>query len=237
MTAGIELAVAKTHRFGTRESGDTAEVVERPGGGISVVVVDGQGSGVAAKRLSLMVAGKVMSMLSEGVRDGAVARAAHDFLFAQRGGRVSCALDIISVDQVTNELLLARNSEVPMLLARCVGLEELPDSGGRIGLYPRTRPSMLRFPAEPGLVAIVVSDGVASAGRRFGHTPGLSGLAAGLSFADTPAEHLADTLLRRAVEADRGHPRDDMTVVVVRLVPPIVAYPVRRLALSLPVQE
>ncbi|HET7038207.1 MAG TPA: SpoIIE family protein phosphatase [Thermomicrobiaceae bacterium] len=236
MPPGIELAVAKTHKFGTRESGDTAEVVERPGGGVSLVVVDGQGSGAPAKRLSLMVTGKVISLLSEGVRDGAVARAAHDYLFAQRGGRVSCALDIVSVDLATQELVITRNSEVPMLLQRCAGLEELTDASGRIGLYPRTRPSLLRFPAEPGLVAVVASDGVALAGRHFGHTPGLMALAAGLSLTEAPANQLADTLLQRAIAADQGHPRDDMTVAVIRLVAPIDEYPVRRLEVSLPLQ-
>ena len=41
----IDVAIAKTHKYASRDSGDTAEVVERPGGGLTLLVVDGQGSG------------------------------------------------------------------------------------------------------------------------------------------------------------------------------------------------
>ncbi|MEA2594599.1 MAG: hypothetical protein QOF01_1068, partial [Thermomicrobiales bacterium] len=84
MALAIDVAIAKTNKYASRDSGDTAEVVERPGGGVSVVVVDGQGSGPAAKTLSMLLSSKAVSLLKEGVRDGAVARAVHDSLFAFR---------------------------------------------------------------------------------------------------------------------------------------------------------
>lgn len=48
----IQIAVAKTTKYGSQESGDTLEVVERPNGGLSVVLCDGQASG-ARPRLFL----------------------------------------------------------------------------------------------------------------------------------------------------------------------------------------
>ena len=71
----IDIAVAKTNKYASRESGDTVEIVERPGGGLSVIMADGQGSGRAAKTLSLLVTAKVAALLKEGVRDSASARA------------------------------------------------------------------------------------------------------------------------------------------------------------------
>ena len=41
----IDLAVAKINKYASAESGDTVELVERPHGGISIVVADGQRSG------------------------------------------------------------------------------------------------------------------------------------------------------------------------------------------------
>lgn len=236
MPVTIELALAKTHKFATRESGDTAEIVERPGGGVSVVIVDGQGSGSGAKRLSLMVAGKVVGLLSDGVRDGVAARAAHDFLYAQRGGRVSAALDIVSADLASRTLLLTRNSEVPLLLLRDGGQAVIEDSGGRIGIQPFTRPRVLEYPAVPGLTAVIVTDGVAGAGARTGARMGLAGLVDGLSPDALSCQELADVLIERALARDQGRPADDMTVVVIRLGPSIDRQPVRRLSLSVPLQ-
>ena len=87
MAFEVQVAVAKTHKYANRESGDTVELVERPTGGFSVVLVDGQGSGQAAKTLSLLVSAKAVAMLKDGARDGVVARAVHDYLHAFRRGR------------------------------------------------------------------------------------------------------------------------------------------------------
>src|SRR3954451_11112846 len=104
----IDIATAKTNKYASRDSGDTVELAERPGGGLSVVIVDGQGSGLAAKTLSMQLTSKAVSLLKEGVRDGAAARAVHDSLFAFRHGQVSAALDILSVDLKTRSVLVTR---------------------------------------------------------------------------------------------------------------------------------
>ncbi|MCX7623846.1 MAG: serine/threonine-protein phosphatase [Thermomicrobium sp.] len=237
MTLTIELAVAKTHRAGNRESGDTVELVERPGGGISVVLVDAQGSGQAAKLLSLQVAGHVLALLNQGVRDGAAARAAHDFLFTSRNGRVSAELDIVSVDLASRTLVVTRNSEAPLLLARDGDLQVIAATGGRIGLYRHTRPSVSQWPLETGLTVVLASDGVAHAGQRWREALDLPATAARVLVDDPGAQELADALLAAAIAADRGNPQDDMTVVALRLRAGGARQPIRRLALSLPLNE
>ncbi|RPH56425.1 MAG: serine/threonine-protein phosphatase, partial [Chloroflexi bacterium] len=114
----VQIAVAKINKYAVSESGDTLEVVERPGGGLSVVLADGQSSGRGAKAISMMVVRKVIGLLAEGVRDGAAARAASDYLFSERNGKVSSTLNILSVDLQTRTVVLARNNESPMYVAR-----------------------------------------------------------------------------------------------------------------------
>ncbi len=109
----LEIAVAKVGKYATSESGDTVEVVERPHGGLSVVLVDGQRSGKSAKAISNMVARKAMALLADGVRDGAVARAAHDYLRTQRGGKVSATLNLVSVDLASRTLVLLAQQPLP----------------------------------------------------------------------------------------------------------------------------
>ena len=85
----LQLAAAKVARYADRESGDTLEVVERPHGGISVVLADGQHTGRGAKAISNVVARKAIALLADGVRDGAAARAANDYLYSYRKGKAS----------------------------------------------------------------------------------------------------------------------------------------------------
>jgi len=109
-------AVAKVSKYASRESGDTLEMIERPHGGISMVLVDGQRSGRSAKAISNVVARKAVHLLAEGVRDGAAARAAHDYLFTYRGGKVSATLNILSVDTHTRTLVISRNNPAPVVI-------------------------------------------------------------------------------------------------------------------------
>ncbi|GAI87026.1 unnamed protein product [marine sediment metagenome] len=51
----VQIAVAKVKKYATSASGDTVEVVERPQGGVSVVLADGQSSGRGAKWVSTFV--------------------------------------------------------------------------------------------------------------------------------------------------------------------------------------
>ena len=45
----VEIAVAKAAKYAVHESGDSVEVIERPRGGLSVVMADGQRSGRARR--------------------------------------------------------------------------------------------------------------------------------------------------------------------------------------------
>src|SRR5512136_2594150 len=151
----VRLAVAKINKYATSESGDSVEVVERPNGGISVVIADGQSSGKGAKQISSLVVRKVISLLSEGVRDGAAARAASDYLFTERKGKVSSTLNIVSVDLQTSTLVITRNNPAPVLLAHEDQITTLVEESIPIGLYRETRPWICELPLESNLTAVM----------------------------------------------------------------------------------
>lgn len=231
----IEIAVAKTHKYASRESGDTVETGERPTGGMSVVMVDGQGSGAAAKSLSMLVSSKAISLLKEGIRDGAVARGTHDFLHAFRHGKVSATLDLVSVDLATSEVIVARNNPTPYIMGHGECYEYCEEVSGPIGLHRHTRPVVDQYPAEPGLRLVVYSDGIYGAGRLTGSPfDPLEYLRDHVRSAST-AEDIADGMLMAAIGADANRPRDDMSVVVLALVPiEGRPEPIRRMHVSLP---
>lgn len=236
MGLAIDIGIAKVNKYASRESGDTAEVVERPGGGFSIVIVDGQGSGAGAKALSLMLTAKAVSLLKEGVRDGAVARAVHDSLLAHRGGKVSASIDILSADLKHSDLVMTRNGTSPYVVvqgssATCVAPEQ-----GPIGIYPFTRPGVHRYPLESGIQLWSVTDGICGAGKRWGidEFPVREHVERLLS-SERTAKELAGALLDIAMSADRNRPSDDMTVSVLRIAEIETTIPVRRMELLIPV--
>jgi len=233
----VEVAVAKVGKYATAESGDTVEVIERPLGGISLVLADGQRSGRGAKRISNLAARKAISLLAEGVRDGAAARAAHDYLRAQREGKVLATLNIVSVDLSTRTIVISRNSHCPVLVFEEGELRLLDEPSEPIGVRRRVRPVVAELTLRPSTLVVVFTDGVYSAGQRYGNTINLlevvsQGIEEALS-----VQQLADFILEEAVALDRGRPTDDVSVIVLRVVPEEKESEVRRMAVSFPVRR
>lgn len=214
----VRIAVAKIRKYATSNSGDTVEVVERPNGGLSVVLADGQSSGRGAKWISTMVVRKVIALLADGVRDGAAARAASDSLFTERGGKVSATLNILSVDKQTNTLVITRNNPAPVLLAINEEIQILGEESTPVGLYRDTRPLITEISLQPGLYAVVFSDGLIHAGERSGQKMELvTCLHALLDGEDPSPELIADSLLEHALKLDEGRPVDDISIVVLKV--------------------
>lgn len=217
MPLRIDIAIAKTNKYASRESGDTVEIVERPGGGMSVILADGQGSGRAAKSLSMLVTAKVASLIKEGVRDGACARAANDFLHAMRHGQVSATLDILSVDLKTSTVVITRNGDSSYFVKTDDMIEVNRGQERALGLHARTRPWAAEFPLSSCRRVVLISDGIANSGKKSGmETFDLA--RASLEFdAGVPAQTIADTILAEAIARDKDKPGDDMSVVALAL--------------------
>ena len=232
----VQIAVAKINKYASSESGDTLEVVERPNGGLSVVLADGQTSGRGAKAVSMMVARKVIGLLAEGVRDGAAARAASDALYTDKYGRVSCTLNIASIDLETGTLVLSRNNPSPVFICHddqvdCMDVESSP-----LGIRRDIRPVISELELEHGLTIIMYTDGLTHAGKRRGQPMDVcNAIQAMLEEQDPTPQALADSLLTHAVNLDEGRPADDISVVVLKVVPH-EGDMVRRMTLRLPIQ-
>jgi serine phosphatase RsbU (regulator of sigma subunit) len=233
----VQFAVAKVGKYAASESGDTVEMIERPHGGMSVVLVDGQRSGKGAKAISNVVARKAIQLLGEGVRDGAAARAAHDYLYTYRGGKVSATLNILSVDAVTRTFVISRNNEAPVIVySEARGLELLDEPSERVGVRRNTKPVISEVPIVVGTAIAVFTDGLRLAGTRSGdslYDPGAA-IERMRKAGTHDAREMADTLLREAYEMDDGRPKDDISVLVVS----VLAAPgdgVRRMEVHLPI--
>jgi serine phosphatase RsbU (regulator of sigma subunit) len=233
----IQIAVAKINKYATSESGDTLEVVERPNGGLSVVLADGQTSGHGAKAISTLVVRKVISLLAEGVRDGAAARAASDYLFTEKSGKVSACLNIFSIDLNTKTLVITRNNPEPVFIAIRETVDALSQVSQSIGTSRNIRPSISEVGIQKGLTAVMYTDGLTTAGGRKGTSLDIcTTLEALLEDQQPTPQYLADSLLNQALKLDDGRPMDDISVVVLRVVQN-VGDQVRRMLVRLPVPD
>jgi serine phosphatase RsbU (regulator of sigma subunit) len=233
----VQIGAAKVPKYAVRESGDSIEIIERPRGGISAVLVDGQRSGRAAKIISNIVARKAISLLGEGVRDGAVARAAHDYLRTHREGQVSAELQVVSVDLVSNSLVISRNTQCPVLIQYAGQFSVFDASSQPIGIHVGTKPVIMELPLQPDTYVVLFTDGVQTAGDGASAIFDWPHILAEAARTQWSAQALADHILALALQADQQRPKDDVSVLVVAILAEQASNGVRRLSVSFPVES
>jgi serine phosphatase RsbU (regulator of sigma subunit) len=233
----VRIAAAKVNKYATAESGDTLEVVERPTGGLSVVLADGQTSGKGAKAVSMLVVRKIIGLLAEGVRDGAAARAASDLLYTERKGKVICTLNIASIDLETETLVLTRNNPSPLFIAHGDQIDCLGSKSSPLGISKSIRPEISEIEIEPGLTVVMFTDGLIHAGEKRGQPMDVCNAIQSMleEEQDPTPQQIADALLAHAVKLDDERPTDDISVVALR-VSSLRDDEVRRMTVRLPIK-
>ena len=220
--ANIEalVAAAKVGKNATSESGDTLEMVERPSGGVSFVLADDQRSGKPAKAIANVVTRKALSLLAEGVRDGAAARAASDYLYTYRSGKVVATLNILSIDTHSQTMVIVRNNPAPVVVIEDGSLRALDTPSQAVGSRKGIRPEIQEIPLQVGLRVVVYTDGLAHSGDRKGQPLDVIGCIEDLNHGTEAAPaYWADHLLEQALLADDSRASDDITMLVAAIQP------------------
>ena len=212
----VKIGLAKTAKYATGVCGDSCDIAERPHGGISAIIADGQGNGLAAHHTSSWGVNKAVSLISDGARDGAVARAVHDYLYAMKDKKVSCTLTVLSADLDTETLVISRNSNCPVIV-KTEDYETVYDEDvSPIGVNRHMKPLMYEIPLTPGLVVVSYTDGIEHAGRK--RTGKCADFEKILEIVrkngPEDAAYIAKSIMDYALSLDQEKASDDMTVVV-----------------------
>ena len=233
----IKIAVAKIDKYRSDKSGDTVETIERPNGGISIVLVDGQIDRLDDKSISTMVSHRVLYHISEGKRDSTAIRQASNTIFEEHEGHVKANLTLLSVDSQSNTIVISRNTPVPVFLVTDENVDCLSTDSEPIGTKKEIRPSIVELPIKPGAAVIAFSDGVYQAGREDVRNPDICVTIEALFEEQEPtAQEVADYLLSRAMRLDEGRPKDDMSIIVM-LISPESTDKIRRMTISIALDE
>lgn len=234
MSMEIKIAIAKIDKQGNRSSGDTVEVTERPNGGISIVLADGQIDRRSSKAISTLVSHRVIDHISEGVRDGASIRAAAGRIFAEHEGRVQANLCVVSADLQTDTIIVSRNNPIPVFLISEETVDCLSSDSEPIGTRSDITPTIVELPIKPDMALVVFSDGIYHAGRHNQQSMDVCmTIEAFIEEQEPTAKEIAEFLLNRAIRLDDGQPRDDMSIIVLQVSGrPMDA--IRRMSISVP---
>lgn len=211
----IDVAISKINQAGQAESGETIEVVERPNGGLSIVMAEVLTPARDKKAISAAIVRKVLTWIGDGIRDGAAARAASDFLYTEHKGQLSACLNILSFDKQSDTIVLTRNNPTPIYIYQEGELNCLSGQSYCIGNSLSIRPLISEIPLTVNTMLVLYSSGVAKAGESTGQQIDMCTLIHSMMDEQEPdAQAIAETLLNESIRVDQNRPKADMAILV-----------------------
>jgi len=215
----LQAAISKVDQFSSSEQGDKVEIIERPRGGISIIMAEGKLGGRHSRTIAMKAVHSIMSLIASGLHDGAASRIVLSNIIEEHKGKAQVNLNIISCDLESQSIVITKNNTTPVVTV-FEGIAEYLRFDGIIDADHSSSPSVFQFEIEEGRDFILVSDGILQAGAQHEQPLDLRVLVESLFEDDEPTvQAMADAILTQAISQDLGRPRDDMTVTVLRISP------------------
>jgi serine phosphatase RsbU (regulator of sigma subunit) len=212
--AGLEIATF--FEPSSAIGGDYFDFLDRPDGGLAVVIADVAGHGLAAGLRMAMVKSALELMAEEGRASEEIVQRLHRLLKRRPGERSFVTLAFADLDPRTGTFDLTNAGHPPCYVLRGTGeVEEILAPGMPLGSLPGV-PGRVRLRLAAGEAVVFLSDGIVECRDARGELFGFDRVRACL--AGPPAR--AERVLERLLSAMRAHSGDDLveddrTVVVV----------------------
>ncbi len=193
--------------------GDACSTKRCEGGRLLMMLCDGMGHGQAAHQQSEKTLELLLLLLEAGyTRRQAITAVNGIMLGAQEDERFS-TVDLADVDLWTGEVYSEKLGACASWVVRGNHLRKIEGSSLPLGIMEEARPTAAQYRLHSGDILVLMSDGVTDA---FESEEQLR--KAILDNLYIQPQRMADALLRSALLAGGGAPRDDMSVMVLLLI-------------------
>ncbi len=215
----LQATISKVDRYSSAAQGDKVEIIERPRGGLSIIMAEGKLNGRRSRTIAMKAVHSIMSLIARGLHDGAASRSVLSEISNEYKGKAQVSLSIISCDLDSQTIVITKNNKTPVITVFEGTAEYLRFDDTDEDDHALT-PSVFQFEIEEGRDFILVSDGILQAGSQYEQPLNLRISVESLFEDDEPViQEIADAILNQAINKDLGRPQDDMTVTVVRISP------------------
>jgi serine phosphatase RsbU (regulator of sigma subunit) len=132
---------------------------------------------------------------------------------------VQSTLNIFSIDLESKTLVITRNNPSPVLFHVDGKTNALAEDSQPVGLRRGTRPVITEIELRAGLMLAAFTDGLPFAGVRSGDPLNISAEFEGLLSKGATPQQMADGLMAEALKRESDRPGDDISVVVLGVLP------------------
>jgi stage II sporulation protein E len=212
----LEIGIAKKKKNNSIISGDSTTVIKLKDGKVLVGLSDGMGSGEIAARNSKKVMLTLEKFLNTGFDKETAVKLLNSYLLIGKEEENFATLDVAIFDQNTCEVDFVKVSACPTLVKGNNKIKEITSMSLPIGIINDIDIDLKSEKLSKGDFFVMTTDGVTDVSSKLPDERGISYLLKEIKTEDS--QRLADIILQEMLDATYGIARDDMTVMVVKVV-------------------
>ncbi|HMM22190.1 MAG TPA: stage II sporulation protein E [Selenomonadales bacterium] len=212
---GVQTGSASLAKNGV--SGDTCTVVPVQDGKIALILSDGMGSGSQAAGESSTAVKFLTRLLSAGFALDVAVQTLNSLLLLKMPNESFATIDMAVVDTRAGEAEFLKVGSAPSFLKRVREVSTIRTASLPAGILQQIEIEPVKWVLAPGDILVLVSDGIAEAPSRGAEKEVWVANFLRRLPSEDPQE-IADKLLQQAREMGGADLRDDMTVLVAKII-------------------
>ena len=210
---GMVTGIASAAKEGSNISGDSYSVKSLRDGRYMMLISDGMGSGEKAAKESRAVVSLVEDFYGAGFDDETIINSVNKLMILGSSEEMFSTVDLAMVDMKTGNVQFTKLGASHSYIIRGGTAKRIAAGALPFGILEEMKPQIARAELKAGDVIVMFSDGAADAESESEELyPEMLRIAGGRS-----VQEMAEQLLTMAAAA-RGGAKDDMTVIVSRVI-------------------
>ncbi|WP_371376607.1 stage II sporulation protein E [Sporomusa aerivorans] len=212
----VETGMATAAKKGSRVAGDTCVAQPVGRGRMALILSDGMGSGEAAAHGSGYAVTFLHKLLAAGFDIDTAVKTVNSLLMIKMPGDSFATVDMAVVDTYTGETEFLKVGSVPSYVKRVREVATINPAAPPLGILENIEIEPVRRLLAPGDIVVMVSDGIVDAARGTEKENWVANFLRRTG-SERPQD-IADRLLKQAIELSGGFTKDDMAVLVAKVV-------------------
>lgn len=214
---GMQIGIAKTNKDGENVSGDSSLQISLEDGKYLLAISDGMGSGPNARKSSQIAIKMLGRLLSNGFDKETSIELINNTISANIKDETFATLDIMVLDLFAGNIEYIKNGACPTFIKNNKNVDIIKNIALPAGILNNIDLVVYDRDIEDNDIVVMCSDGIVESNSEYKNKEiWVKNLLEQME--TTNAQKIADILLKEAIDNNYGKAKDDMTVIVTKII-------------------
>ena len=213
---GMQIGIAKTNKDGESVSGDSNLQISLEDGKYLLAISDGMGSGPIARKSSQIAIKMLGRLLSTGFDKENSIELINNTISSNIKDETYATLDIMVLDLYKGNVEYIKNGAAPTFIKNNKNVDIIKNIALPAGILDKIDLVVYDRDIENNDIIVLCSDGIVESNEEYTNKElWVKDLLENIE--STNAQKIADILLKEAIDNGYGKAKDDMTVIVTKI--------------------